>query len=252
MLRWISDVPSQIRSTRTSRKKRSATFSRMYPRPAEDLDRPVGHAARHLAGVELRHRALRVLDLHVDARVDVLGQPVRHEARRPELGERVGEHVRDRLVLHDGAAELDSRPCANAARLVDRAVRRRRSSARRSSSRSYRNHSYVNDIPSPSAPIRFSTGTCTSSNATTRGCRVRVHVARARATSRTPGVSLSTKNIACAPWFEPPAIFAWTQAVAGHVERGDVHLLAAHDVVVAVAHEPSPRSRPRPSRRPPP
>src|ERR671919_519964 len=32
--RWISDVPSQIRSTRSSRKNRSATFSRMYPRPA--------------------------------------------------------------------------------------------------------------------------------------------------------------------------------------------------------------------------
>jgi uncharacterized cupin superfamily protein len=31
--RWTSLVPSQIRSTRSSRKNRSATFSRMYPRP---------------------------------------------------------------------------------------------------------------------------------------------------------------------------------------------------------------------------
>ena len=29
IIRWISLVPSQIRSTRSSRKKRSATFSRM-------------------------------------------------------------------------------------------------------------------------------------------------------------------------------------------------------------------------------
>ena len=31
-------------------------------------------------------------------------------------------------------------------------------------SRSYRNHSCVNDIPSPSAPTRFAAGTRTSSN----------------------------------------------------------------------------------------
>src|SRR5206468_4144423 len=52
--RWISEVPSQIRSTRSSRKNRSATFSRMYPRPpkictARSATRPAISLAYSLA-----------------------------------------------------------------------------------------------------------------------------------------------------------------------------------------------------------
>ena len=46
--RWISDVPSQIRSTRSSRKKRSAGVLAHVAAAAEDLDDAVGAAERGL------------------------------------------------------------------------------------------------------------------------------------------------------------------------------------------------------------
>src|SRR3954453_20577796 len=45
------------------------------PPAAEDLHGAVGDAPGRLAREELRHRALRMLDLDVGTRVDVLGQP---------------------------------------------------------------------------------------------------------------------------------------------------------------------------------
>src|SRR4249919_961651 len=45
---------------------------------AEDLHSAVGDPTGHLARVELGHRALRVLDLEVDAPVDVLRELVGH------------------------------------------------------------------------------------------------------------------------------------------------------------------------------
>src|SRR6187200_1971659 len=38
---------------------------------AEDLHGAVGHAVGHLARIQLHHRALRVLNLEVDAAIDV-------------------------------------------------------------------------------------------------------------------------------------------------------------------------------------
>ena len=48
MTRWISLNLSQIRSTRSSRKWRSAAFSFHVAPAAEDLHRPVGDATCHL------------------------------------------------------------------------------------------------------------------------------------------------------------------------------------------------------------
>ena len=51
--RWISDVPSQIRSTRSSRKNRSAGLAHVAA-PTEHLDDPIGAAEGRLRGEELR------------------------------------------------------------------------------------------------------------------------------------------------------------------------------------------------------
>ena len=47
-----------------------------------------------------------MLDLHVDPGVDPARQLVGHQPRRPQVGERVRQHVPDRLELHDRLAEL--------------------------------------------------------------------------------------------------------------------------------------------------
>src|SRR5262245_2848993 len=77
----------------------------------EDLHGAVGDAARHLRGVELRHRGLRVHAPEVLLAAGLVHRArgrVGDEARRPELRQRVGEHLLDQLVLPDRLAELDA------------------------------------------------------------------------------------------------------------------------------------------------
>src|SRR5262245_439724 len=84
----------------------------------EDLHGAVGDAARHLRGVELRHRGLRVHAPEVllaAGLVDRTGGRVGAEAGRPVLRQRVGEHLLDQLVLRDRLTELDSAARGHAA-----------------------------------------------------------------------------------------------------------------------------------------
>src|SRR5918992_4848746 len=49
----------------------------------KDLHRTIRHAVGHLGGVELCHRALRVLGLWIHPGIDSLRETVSHKARRP-------------------------------------------------------------------------------------------------------------------------------------------------------------------------
>src|SRR5712691_8438095 len=72
--------------------------------PAADLDRLLGDLDRDLAGLQLRHRALGLLEL---AAVPTF--PERPPDERPrglDLGRHVREHERDRLVFDQRPAEL--------------------------------------------------------------------------------------------------------------------------------------------------
>ena len=71
---------------------------------AADLDRLVGDLDGHLAGLQLGHRALRLLELAAAAAF-----PERPPDQGPsglDVGRHVGEHESDRLVLDQRAAEL--------------------------------------------------------------------------------------------------------------------------------------------------
>src|SRR5579859_91529 len=71
---------------------------------AEDLDRALGHPHRHLAGLELRHRALCIFE-----RVAVAPHPRRAPHEQPrgvDLELHARERKCDRLVLDDLAPEL--------------------------------------------------------------------------------------------------------------------------------------------------
>ena len=103
--RWISLVPSQIRSTRSSRKWRAAGLSSHVAAPAEHLHRPVGDPAGRLRGEELRHRDLAVDDLAIGQRVEGVGGVVGQQPRRVQLGQRVGEREGDALVVGDPRPE---------------------------------------------------------------------------------------------------------------------------------------------------
>src|SRR6185437_17181514 len=71
---------------------------------AADLDRLLGDLDRDLAGLQLGHRALGLLEL---AAIAALPQrPPDEGARGLDLGRHVGEHECDRLVLDQRAAEL--------------------------------------------------------------------------------------------------------------------------------------------------
>src|SRR5467141_1130623 len=67
---------------------------------AADLDRLLGDLDRNLAGLQLRHRALGLLELSAAAAL-----PQRAPDQRPRRLD-LGRHERDRLVLDQRAAEL--------------------------------------------------------------------------------------------------------------------------------------------------
>ena len=93
--RWISEVPSQIRSTRSSRKNRSAGELAHVAAAAEDLDDPVGAAQRRLRGEQLGQRRLGVDDLRVGAAVGQPGRLAGEQPRRGRVGGRVGQREAD-------------------------------------------------------------------------------------------------------------------------------------------------------------
>src|SRR5579862_4132422 len=130
----------------------------------EDLDGPVGDAARHLRTVELGHRALRVRHLQVGTAVDAARGLVGHRPGGEQLGQAVREHPGHQPVLDDRLAARAAGPGERGHLPVSRSAAPRQRAA--TISRSNRNHSYANVIPSPSAPTRFAAGTATSSKAT--------------------------------------------------------------------------------------
>src|SRR6266700_485022 len=69
-----------------------------------DLDRLLGDLARHLAGLELCHRSLGLLELAAAAAFPQ--RPPDEGSGRLDLSRHVGEHESDRLVLDQRAAEL--------------------------------------------------------------------------------------------------------------------------------------------------
>src|SRR5207248_6385384 len=71
---------------------------------AADLDRLLGDLDRDLAGLELGHRALGLLELAAVAALPE--RPPDQAAGSLDLGRHVGEHEADGLVLDDGAPEL--------------------------------------------------------------------------------------------------------------------------------------------------
>src|SRR4051812_9273742 len=73
---------------------------------AEDVHRALGRPQRHLAGLELAHRALGVVERLVVA-AHPRGPP-HEQASGVDLELHVGQRERDRLVLDDRLAELDA------------------------------------------------------------------------------------------------------------------------------------------------
>src|SRR2546428_13825906 len=71
---------------------------------AADLDRLLGDLDRNLAGLQLRHRALGLLELSAAAALPQ--RPPDQRPRRLDLGRHVREHERARLVLDQRPAEL--------------------------------------------------------------------------------------------------------------------------------------------------
>ena len=103
MCRWISLVPSQIRSTRASRQNRSTGQLAHQAHAAEDLHRLVGHPAEHLRGVQLGHRGVGVGH---PALVQPPGGAEGQELGGLDLGRHVGEAEADALEPPDRLAEL--------------------------------------------------------------------------------------------------------------------------------------------------
>ena len=103
MWRWISLVPSHIRSTRASRQKRSMGRSSMRPMPPKICTALVGHPGKGLRRMELCLRDLAVgVEPLVEAPSCGEGQPV----RRVDVRHHVRELEGDALEPPDGLPEL--------------------------------------------------------------------------------------------------------------------------------------------------
>ncbi len=135
--RWISEVPSQIRSTRSSRRNRSGGVLAHVAAAAEDLDDAVGAAQGRLRGEQLGQRRLGVDDLGVGAGVGQPGALAGQQPRRGRVGGRIGQREADALEVVDPLAELDAlgrpldAPASAAAPSPRRSARRCGSAPRR-------------------------------------------------------------------------------------------------------------------------
>ena len=124
IIRWISDVPSQIRSTRSSRRKRSGGELAHVAPTAEDLDDPVGAAPGRLRREQLGQRRLGVDDLADRRRVSASQAHSRVSRRAADgVGGRIGQREADSLEVVDPLAELDplrwpTRPPASSSRSI--------------------------------------------------------------------------------------------------------------------------------------
>ncbi len=103
MCRWISEVPSQIRSIRALRQMRSTGRFIHQAHAAEDLHRFVGDLAEGLAGEQLGHAGLAVGH---GALVHLPGGVQGHQLGGTDLRGHVGELEGNALVAADRLAEL--------------------------------------------------------------------------------------------------------------------------------------------------
>ncbi len=160
----LADVPSQIRSTRSSRKNRSAGVLAHVAAAAEHLDDPVRAAEGRLGREQLRQRRLGVDDLRVGPAVGQPGALAGQQAGRRRVGRGVGEREADPLEVVDPLAELDAlggpldgqrraaapsprcsgRRCGSAPRRTTRWSARRRRRSRRGSPAGTRTSSSTN------------------------------------------------------------------------------------------------------------
>ena len=166
-------------------------------------------------------------------RVDVLARAVRHEPRRPQLGHESASMCWITWYSMIGCAELH--PLLRERRgLVDQPLRR--------AAASRGDHQAL--VPEPLVgerqPVALlarpgsSAGTRTSSNATTGWCRRTCGCRRARGPRAPRACPCPRRTSRARPRAAPPSILRLEEAVVGRVERGDVHLHAVQDVVVAV------------------
>ena len=106
--RWISEVPSQIRSTRSSRRNRSGANSRMYPRPPKTWTTRSAHRQAASDANSLASDALAWSDLGVRARIGEPGRLPREQASRRGIRGGIGEREGHTLEVVDPLAELDA------------------------------------------------------------------------------------------------------------------------------------------------
>ena len=242
----ISSVPPPMRCRRASRKARGIPRLFEVAGAAPHLHARVDDAVLYLRAVLLAHRDLDdgILAVHHGPR----GR-VQQRARGGELGCRVGELVRDHLVLRDRAPERLA-----LARVRDRVVeglRRRDPPTRpRPQSRSYCNCHISCWKPRPgSRPMRSAAGTATSSSAISAVSDACMPSFSSRRDTETPGSDVSTMNSET-PWCPASAIGLGDQREeVGARAVGDEHLAAVDAPHVAVAHGAGADRRRRRSRR---
>src|ERR671919_113111 len=219
--RWISDVPSQIRSTRTSRKNRSPTFSRMYPRPANTC---TARSATRLAISDAYSFAIEQWTCWTftssPSSISCAVRYVISRAAHSSVSESAsGKATPWCSMIGASNATLALANAVASSTNLSAAPQQRAAII----SRSYRNHSYAYRIPSPSAPTRLVTGTRTSSNATIGWSSAYVWLYSGVRTTRTPGVSRSTMNIAWVPACSPSVSRAWKKAWSAWLNEVTCH-----------------------------
>ena len=183
---------------------------------------------------ELHGARLRVELLAVERRRAPPASTTRYSMRLRghDLGRHVGEHELDRLELRDRRARTARArrrtPSDSSSARVDAPTVRAPIISRSST-----NQSFVSSKPCPTSPSTRSSPTRTSSNAKIGCSNTNVCMYLGVRTSRTPGVSLSTrKTVAFAG---SPSTCACTRKKSATSPRRHVPLLAVEHPAVAVA-----------------